>query len=700
LSIVYWEQRKLWAIRMNASDYVFGADRHGRIQHVYWGPRLGDAGDFPDPDERISWVWEAAEGNSREELMPWGGLCFAEPGLKVEFADGTRDLNLEFTQYAVQDDQLIIEMRDASKALTVKLRYTARNEFDVLERSVEVTNDGTEPVMLEQVMGAIWHFPVYPSYRLTYLTGHWGGETQLRREMLQEGKKVIEGRRGITGHTSNPFFAVDFDDALEETGNVYYGAFAFSGHWKIVAERTPYQTLQVAAGLNDFDFRWKLAPGETFTSPVCAAGFTAEGFGGASRQFHRYQLRYVLRNADRPRPVLYNSWEATTFDVNETNQKLLAEKAAKLGVELFVIDDGWFGARNNDRAGLGDWYVNEAKFPNGLQSLIDHVISLGMDFGLWVEPEMVNPDSDLYRQHPDWVYHFPERPRTETRNQLVLNLARTEVQQFVLQMMRDLLTKYRISFIKWDMNRYFSEPGCLNAPNGRAKEMWVRHVQVVYRIWETLQREYPHVRFEACAGGGGRVDLGMMRYADQFWTSDNTDALDRLTIQWGFSHAYAAKSMMCWVTEAHNWFNGRSVPLKFRFHSAMTGALGIGMNLNHLSEMEMQETAAYIAEYKKIRPIVQDGCLYRLSAPGDANLSAVQYVSEDEHESVVFVFRHTQQFRHPAPIVRLNGLNPQTLYIAEPLQETRSGQAWMSRGIQLPLTGDYDSAIIHLRKAD
>lgn len=689
-------ERKAWVLRTNHTDYAIGVDESGALQHLYWGEKLSLPDDYPGADCRQAWIWEPEDGISREETMPWGKRNFAEPGLKVEFADRTRDLVLHFTGAHIENDTLRIELQDALKSLQVTACYRVFGEFDLIERSLEVKNTGDAPANIEQAMSAIWHLPVYSSYRLTYLTGHWGAETQLRRETLHEGKKIIEARRGITGHTSNPFFAVDFGDAAEEYGHVYFGGLAFSGHWKIVAERTPYQTLQLAAGIHDFDFRWLLKPGETFVTPVCVGGFTADGYGDASRKLHGYQQEHVQRNGGELRKVLYNSWEATYFDVNEENQKRLAEKAAKLGVERFVVDDGWFGQRDDDTAGLGDWHVNRTKFPNGLKPLIDYVTSLGMDFGIWVEPEMVNPDSERYRQHPDWVYHFPDRPRSEGRNQLVLNLAREDVQAFVFQTLDELLSTHEISFVKWDMNRYFSEPGWPCAEAGREREIWVRHVNALYDIWRRLQEKHPHVQFESCAGGGGRVDMGIMRFADQFWTSDNTDALDRLRIQWGYSHAYNSKSMVCWVTETVNYMNGRRIPLKFRFHSAMMGTLGIGMNLNHLTPQEIEEAAGYIAQYKQIRPVVQEGHCYRLSPPEHSDLTSVQYVGRDGLQAVVFVFRHAQQFGHPAFPVRPCGLEPYMRYRNEETGEVRSGQGWMSRGIQLKLTGDYDSAIVRL----
>ncbi|MFC4776649.1 alpha-galactosidase [Paenibacillus sp. GCM10023252] len=689
----------VWMLRMQHSDYAIGVDAAGKLQHLYWGAKLVDEQDLPGADDRPIWILEDDQGYSRQEIMPWGGLNYDEPGLKVTFADGIRDLVLVYHSYEQPaEDELVLVLKDALKPLTVRLVYKVRAAVDIVERHVELHNEGTEDIRLEQVLSAIWHLPIQPQYRMSYLSGLWAGETQIQTEPLKPGKKVIESRRGTGSHQMNPFFFLDFGLSDEEFGEVYFGAVAYSGSWKIVAEQTTYQSLLIGAGINDFDFSWKLEPGETFTTPISIGGYSGSGYGEASRKLHRYQLQSVLPCADQLRPVLYNSWEATKFDVNEQQQMRLAEKAAKLGCELFVMDDGWFGERHSDQAGLGDWTVNRTKFPNGLQPLIQHVKSLGMQFGIWLEPEMVNPDSDLFRSHPEWIYHFPGRDRTLSRNQCVLNVAREDVQEHLFGVMHALLSENDISFIKWDMNRYFTEPGWPNAPAGREQELWVRHTRGIYSILDRLQQQHPNVAFEACSGGGGRVDLGMMKYVVQFWTSDNTDPYDRLRIQEGYSLAYNIKSMMCWVTDAPNYINQRSAPLKYRFHSSMMGSLGIGMNLNELSEEELEQSRQYIEQYKRIRRTIQEGSLYRIASPRASDDTAVQYVSGDQSESVVFALRRSEQFRMPFYPIRLRGLDPDAAYSIEGSDVRRSGRSFMSRGIQVQLEADFTSELIVLRK--
>src|SRR6185437_15478618 len=469
---------------------------------------------------------------------------------------------------------------------------------------------------VESAESATWYMPPGDGYRLSYLSGRWAAETQLNREPIHEGMKVLESRLGHTGHNLNRWFAIDPGNAGEEHGRVWFGGLAWSGNWRISVEQTPYRQVRVTGGFNTFDFAYPLNPGESLQTPEFYGGYSDHGFGGASRLLHTLELTDIQPGGSkaRPRPVLYNSWEATTFNVTEAGQEVLADKAAKLGVELFVIDDGWFGKRDNDRAGLGDWVVNPQKFPHGLQSLIKHVNGLGMDFGLWVEPEMVNPDSDLYRAHPDWVMNFPGRPRSELRNQLVLNLARDDVRDYILNALDKLASEYNIRYFKWDMNRTFAEPGWPEVAPDEQKTLWVKYVRNLYDIMDRLRAKHPNLEFESCSGGGGRIDLGIMRYVDEFWTSDNTEAFDRLRIQEGFTQAYAPKLMSAWVTDVPN-MNGRSTPLQFRFLVAMQGALGIGANLNKWTNQDNQIATRMIALDKRIRSTVQYGNLYRILSP-------------------------------------------------------------------------------------
>jgi alpha-galactosidase len=528
----------------------------------------------------------------------------------------------------------------------------------------------------------------------------------VNEEPIHPGLKVLESRKGHTSHNSNPWFSIDDGSAGEEHGQVWFGALAWSGNWRISVEQTPYRQVRVTGGFNNFDFAHSLKPGETLATPEFFAGFSASGFGLASRLWHRFQRERILPGGleSRVRPVLYNSWEATTFNVDEPGQKELASKAARTGVELFVVDDGWFGRRNHDRAGLGDWFLNPQKFPQGLKGLIDHVNKLGMDFGLWVEPEMVNADSDLYRAHPDWVVNFPGRPRTELRNQMILNFARDDVKEHIFGVLDKLASENNIRYFKWDMNRSFSEPGWPEAAPEDRRKLWVQYVRNLYEIIDRLRARHPKLEIESCSGGGGRVDLGILQRVDEVWPSDNTEAFDRLRIQEGFTQVYAPKVMSAWVTDVPN-MNGRSTPLEFRFLVAMQGALGIGANLNHWSAEDFDLATKMIALYKRIRTTVQLGDLYRLLSPRSGEVTANQYVSAGGKQSVLFAFRHSQQYNTAAPTVFLRGLDEKALYRVESVdgqlvekQPELSGAYLMHRGLNLVLKGDFDSTAVVLER--
>ena len=615
---------------------------------------------------------------------------------------------LHYASQSIEGDELTVTLKDIQDDIEAALHYRVDPATGIISRWAVVRNGTQQQVKVESEQSATWYLPPGDGYRLSYLSGRWAAETQLNQEPIEEGMKVLESRLGHTGHNLNPWFAIDAGDATDNFGRVWFGALAWSGNWKIAIEQTPYRQVRVTGGFNTFDFSYMLKPGESLESPAFYGGFTQSGFGEASRLLHNLERNKIEpHGADaRVRPVLYNSWEATEFNVTEAGQKALAEKAAKLGVELFVIDDGWFGKRNNDHAGLGDWVVNPAKFPNGLKPLISYVNGLGMDFGLWVEPEMVNPDSDLYRAHPDWVMNFPGRPRSELRNQLVLNLARDDVSDYIFNVLDKLATEYNIRYFKWDMNRTFSEPGWPEVAPDEQQKLWVKYVWNLYGIMARLRAKHPNLEIESCSGGGGRIDLGILRYVDEVWTSDNTEAFDRLRIQEGFSEAYAAKFMSAWVTDVPNQ-NGRSTSLAYRFLVAMQGALGVGANLNKWREEDSELATRMIKLYKRIRQTVQFGNLYRLLSPRISDTTANEYVSMDGKQAVLFAFRHSQQYNTPSPLIYLQGLNSRSVYRIESangkLKGTPmelSGAYLLGHGLQLELTGDFDAAAVILQKME
>jgi len=704
--ITFLEKQKVWILQGGDTTYAFGVNERGELQHLYWGKRI-DTQAFDGAHSLPEWAsFDLSTTTTPQEYPGWGAGIYTEPALKITFVNGNREVVLHYLEHQLKNDNLDITLKDEASPLLVHLRYRVYAATGIIERSSRIENRTSDVVILESAQSAVWTLPPDRSYQLHYLTGRWAGEWQLQSEELKAGKRVIESRRGSTGNEANPWFAIDRLGASDEThGPVWFGELGWSGSWRFTIERTSSDQCRVVGGLNPFDFGYQLSPGESLETPPFFAAFTDAGLGEAWRILHRFQLEQVLpRSPKAPlRPVLYNSWEATEFNVDEAGQMALAEKAARLGVERFVVDDGWFGQRNNDHAGLGDWYVNPQKFPHGLKPLIDRVHSLGMDFGLWVEPEMVNPDSDLYRKHPDWVMNFPGRPRTEGRNQLVLNLARDDVKDYIFSWLDRLVTDNDIALLKWDYNRNWSEPGWPEAPLADQKKIWVRYVQNLYEILDRLRGKHPRLEIEGCSGGGARVDLGMLRRVDQVWPSDNTDALDRLTIQYGFTQAYTPHVMMAWVTDVPNGIDGRVTPLAFRFLVAMTGSLGIGGNLNKWTDDDIAVASKMISFYKQVRGTVQNGKLYRLGSPMESDFSATQYVSTDNQRAVVFAFLHSQQFGRSMPLLHLQGLEEDATYSVSATNdklldhaERLSGAYLMHHGIQLRLRGDYDATAIKL----
>ncbi|GGH17168.1 alpha-galactosidase [Silvibacterium dinghuense] len=698
--------------RLDAGDttYAFGVNQAGALQTLYWGKRLRPADPIPaaKADNGTS-SFDPPVNATPQEFVGWGGGLSIVPDLKITFPDGNRDLVLKYVDHKIDGNQLTITLKDIRRDVFVHLLYKADGETGIIARSARIENHTSQALTIEQVFAATWNLPASDDYRLTYLTGRWADEWNLQQQALRPGKVVLESRKGSTGDEVNPWFAIERGQQPDqETGDVWFGALGWSGSWQINIEEDWQERPRITGGYTPFDFSYLLAPGQSMETPTFYGGYSHTGIGGASRLLHRFELGSMVPQAPHPRvrPVLYNSWEATGFDVNEAGQEALAEKAASIGVERFVMDDGWFGERKDDHAGLGDWFVNPQKFPHGLKPLIDKVHSLGMDFGLWVEPEMVNPDSELYRNHPDWVLNFTDRPRSEGRNQLVLNLARPDVRAYVFGFLDKLLTENDIAFLKWDYNRNWSEPGWPSAPLPEQKEVYVKYVENLYSILAELRQKHPGVEIETCSGGGARVDLGILRFTDEAWPSDNTDPFDRLSIQDGFTYAYAPGLMMAWVTDSPNWMNNRSTSLEYRFLSSMQGSLGIGANLNKWNAEDFTIAKHLIDQYKAIRETVQQGSLYRLMSPENGEYSATESVAQDQHEAAVFAFLHSSSKGKPFPRLLLRGLDPDATYsihaedgsLADGTVERASGDYWMQHGVSVSLRGDFQAALFTLQR--
>jgi alpha-galactosidase len=694
---------RTWLLATPNTSYALRLVDGNVLRHLHWGAPLSlaqavslDGGTFL-LERGFENVMEGTE-----ELTVDGGVHFGVPSLQVRFADGVRAIEWEYADHQIvvrpDGETLTIRLADRHYPLRISLHYRLFTDSDVIDRWVTVANDSAadEDVTLLRIDSATWPIPLREDYRLRHAIGQWAAETQLATGEVNVGETVFTSRRGVSSHHANPWVMIDAGDAGEEHGEVWGAVLAWSGTWRITVQRTTVGLCSLTTGFGHDNISWRLAAGETLSTPVSSGLYAADGFGGASRRWHDYVRAHVLTHPDEDRPIIYNSWEATGFDVNETNQKALAARAASLGAELFVMDDGWFGARSDDHAGLGDWNVNRDRFPGDLEPLIEEVHRLGMRFGLWVEPEMVNPDSDLYRAHPDWVLHFPNRQRSEMRNQLVLNFARDDVADWAHEWLNQLVSKHEIDFLKWDMNRAFTEAGW---PEHRADQdlLWRRHVDNLYSVMDRLRADHPNLRIESCSGGGGRVDLGILARTDQAWTSDNTDALDRLRIQDGFSQVYPPNVMAAWVTDSPNYLTGRLIPLRFRFHVAMAGVMAVGGNLTEWSDEELAEAAELVGAYKKVRATVQHGTQYRLRSPHDDGITATQYISADGGEIAVFAYLQSPHWGEKVTPLRLRGLRPDAQYRDEDTGAVHHGAVLLHRGLPLDLpAGDYASSLTRL----
>jgi len=686
---------RLWVIDTPNTSYVVALDDEDRLRGLHWGRRLtavqaASLTELPKPVAR-----SVTDGcDAVLDLTPASAFRYGVNGVQVRFADGTRDLELACTEAIETERALTLVFADAHYGLELRTTYRTHADTDVIERSLTLRNLGAEPMTVLRADSATWVIPDLEDYRLSQLFGEWGAETRLHRGSLPYGETHLGSRRGHTGHQANPWAAVDDGTADEAHGQVWSTALAWSGTWRLSVERAPTDRVAVSVGFGHDPVAVTLAPGESLETPTAAGLYVPDGFAAAAAAWHEYSLRHVVPHPEEVRPVIYNSWEATGFDVSSEGQAALAERAAAMGCELFVMDDGWFGSRVHDRAGLGDWQPNPERFPEGLGPLIERVHGLGMRFGLWVEPEMVNPDSDLYRAHPEWVYHQPHRRRSEMRHQLVLNLARPDVAEWTHRWLDELLSANEIDFLKWDMNRPFSEAGWPGGPE--TDRLWFDHTRNLYRILDRLRADHPRLRIEACASGGGRVDFGILRRTDQVWTSDNTDAVDRIEIQEGFAQIYPARVMGAWVTDSPNPFTRREVPLDFRFHVAMAGVLAVGGDLREWTASELERGAELVADYKRVRETVQHG---RRRPLRSGRIVGVQYTAGAK--TVVLAWRRSRLLGYRDALLKLAGLDPDGLYRDERTGRVHHGAVLVSHGLDLDLApGDHASAMVELVRTE
>jgi alpha-galactosidase len=694
MPIRFDEAALAWHLAGPGLSYVVGI-RDGLPRQLHWGEAIPDeavAALASVQDNGVSWNDALHTG---AELLGELGPQFATPSLQLRHPDGAKGFDWHYrdhriTESAADGDHLAIAFTDRDLVLTLHYRLW---DTGVLDRWASL--DAGAPVEVTRFDSAAWTLPHWADYRLSHLNGDWAAEWQLERVPLPMGETAIGSRRGSTSHQANPWTALDDGTATETAGLVYSTNLAWSGSWRVLLRRSPQGRVSITGGAGHEGLQWRLRPGETWTTPVYSGLCSTGGFGGASRAWHEHLRRHVLPTPEEDAPVLFNSWEAVYFDVSVEKQLPLVDLAARIGCEQFVVDDGWFGGRVDDHAGLGDWEPNPDRFPDGLAPLIDAVHAKGMKFGIWVEPEMVNPDSDLYRAHPDWVLHQAGRDRTQRRHQMVLDYGRPEVAEWAYSSLDKLLSGNAIDFVKWDHNRPFTEVGRPGDPD--PDRAWFEHVEAVYSIKERLRAAHPHVRIEGCAGGGGRVDPGMLRHVDSVWTSDNTDAGDRVGIQHGFSHAYPARVMDTWITDEPSEFNRRTTSLRFRFHVASAGVLAVGGNLSEWSEAELDEAAEHVALYKRLRPVVQHGVQYRLGDPAASPLTGVQYVHGDR--IAVLAFKTPWHSNRALAPLRPEGIAADSRWVDEDTGEIHWGATLNVTGLPLRWSGaDWDSAILRLRR--
>ena len=702
-AVTVLQDDRLVVLRTERTAYAFTwNDPHTALRHLHWGCPVTDddvRALVMDPQNvRVASSTMARPRSAAEELPVWGGLRREEVALKLAMPDGVRGLDLAFDGVDRTDDSVSVRLVDTHYPVEILLRYRVDAPADAIVRDLVVTNTGQEPVLVEQAFSASWPVPRRPTPQLVSLAGMYGAESRVQAVALPTGRTVLESRSGLPGHDAQPFVAVT-SDADEDRGEVWSVGVAWSGSWKLTVQRTDDDNIHVVGGVNDIDLRHELPGGVSLTLPETVGIHTCDGLAGMTRRWHDHE-RGIVPHPERLRPVHYNSWEATYFDVTMPQQRELAHLASDLGVELFVIDDGWFAGRDDDTAGLGDWVPDATAFPDdGLRRLAEDVHGLGMQFGLWVEPEMVNEDSDLYRAHPDWTYRWPTRAPTIARHQLVLDFSRRDVQDWAIEALDTLVRDVGVDYLKWDMNRPIAEPASPAVEQGGT--VWIEHVRGLWRVWHELRARFPDLWLESCASGGGRADLGAVARTHWVWPSDNTDPLERLEIQRGFSMTHLPMLMSSWVTDRAA-LGRRDTPLRFRFHVAMTGLLALGGDLRAWGAGERNEARDYVDLYKEVRPVVQFGDLRRLPSPDPGRTDVLSYVARDRSRAVVFVFARAVMHTAVRQLVRMRGLDVGATYDVHDTvsgeKMLRSGSFLMGHGVLVPVSGDYASTVLVLQR--
>ena len=697
-------------------SYIMAVDKIGYLRHIYHGSKIRPRGGSEIRNLDAAWTAYVEDRIILEtalfEYPAYGHADLRVPSYSVTNSGGDSVSELKFKGFEIKENHvpelnglpcifagdktaqtLEITLVDEKSGLEAVLLYTVFEEYDVLLRSVVFRNTSDKPINIDSAYSANVDIE-QGDYDLIYFAGSWGRERDLHRQPIQLGSKTdISAARGSSSHCINPFVMIAERGADEEHGNVFGFSLIYSGNHSSMIECDHSGNVRVMQGINPLDFGKELKPGESFETPQCVLSFSADGIGGISRELSDLYRNNLCRSkwVHRERPVLINNWEATYFDFNEEKLLAIAKKAKEAGIELFVLDDGWFGKRDDDTSGLGDWFVNLKKLPSGLDGLAKKINDIGLDFGLWIEPEMVNPDSELYRAHPDWAIHVEGREPALSRNQLILDLSRPEVCDYIIDAISKVLSGANISYVKWDMNRPMTD-----MPR---KGYNYEYMLGFYRVMGTLTSSFPDILFEGCAGGGGRFDAGVLAYMPQIWTSDDSDAIARLKIQYSTSMGYPISSMGAHVTAVPNHQVGRVTPLKTRADVAYTGAFGYELDITKMSDEEFEEVKRQVEKVKKLRGLTLNGDFYRLKSPYETNCCMWETVSKDKSEAFVMVCRVLNTANTNEPHVRLTALDPDADYRDEETGRIYGGDELMYMGV-VPVyeNRDFSSFTMHLKR--
>lgn len=717
MPVEFCTESRTWTLSGGDTSYVLHQDDEGRLLHLYWGSRLSAGAVRFDPGDYISFAsFDLPVSVLPQELPVCGSGWFGTPAVGVRDVNGNEVADLRivsadirpgkpalpglpatYTEEEGEADTLSVLLEDRVSGLRVTALYSVFAGSGAVTRSLRLENAGKEPLTVTSLLSAsvpLWN----GSLDAVHLNGAWARERRIVRTPLCPGDFRISSARGASGHEENPFLALCEKNADEFSGGVWAVSLVYSGSFEAFCHTDIFGHVRLSAGMNHEVFSWLLEPGETLQSPEAVLVYSGEGFNGMSQKYHALYRDRLARGywRDRSRPVLLNSWESAYFDFDERRLLEIAESAGRIGAELFVVDDGWFGRRTSDNSSLGDWTANPDRFPSGLPALSEKLHAMGLMFGLWFEPEMVSPDSDLYRAHPDWCLHVEGRPRTQARQQLILDLSRPEVQEYIISAVSAVLSSAGVDYVKWDMNRNMTEAFSAALPPERKRETQHRYMLGLYRVLEAVTSAFPKVLFESCSGGGGRFDPGILHYMPQTWTSDDTDAVERLKLQYGTSVVYPASAMGAHVSAVPNHQTGRSVPLKMRGDVALGGNFGFELDPGKLPPEELEEAKTMVERVKSLRELTRTGTFWRLRSPFEGQVTAWAFVSPDRRKILLCAYRVLCVPNTAPARIRLRGLDPGAVYETEDGRRF-TGAALMYQGITLPLRGDFSSEVMVLK---